>query len=840
MIFRSPQALLLLLLLPLFVAAWLRWRGRLSAGALALRLAGAALVVLALAEPIIPRPEAGGRTLVVLLDQSDSLGAAGQAALRRQADTFVRAAAPGEARVLAFGGRVAPAGAADALFPEQTDIAGALRAAEGLIGAGGGRVVLLSDGAETQGDALAAAQSLARRGIPVDTLAYTAPEAPEVWVQGLRVPPTLRVGERYSAEITLGSTAGGTAQLQLFDGTAQVEAQEVPIVPGENRFSYQLTARQPGIARLRAVVAAASDGTDRNNSAAATALVAPPPHVLLLEGRSGGDELRVALRGAGIEADLIPAASLPSQLSLLEPYDSVMLLDVPAGDLSTDQMATLREFVRSEGRGLVAAGGRSSFTLGAYKGTPLEAALPVTMDPPPRPERADVSLLLIIDKSASMGVPERPSKFDMARESAILATESLRQNDRLGVLAFDTDPQWVVPFQQIGTGLSMAQIQAQISSIQLGGGTDILSALDEGLTALEAHSGKVRHAVLLTDGRSFSTQRGPYQALVERARAANITLSAIAIGQDADTELLKDLATWGAGRYYFAGTPEDIPRLTMIESQIASAEPQVEGTFRADLAAPHPILRDFPANRIPALQGYVATTLKPEAELVLKSPEDDPVLAVWQYGLGRAVAWTPSVEAPWAENWANWPEYGAFWAELIRYTVPEPDSGPLQVRAAAQGDALTITADALTASGAPLDLADTQATITLPDGSSQAVTLRQTAPGRYQQTVALPADGPYAITVQQRKGDLDRTAAAGYVQPYSAEYLPARGGAELLRRISAAGGGRVLAGAEGPGGAGAAAPAREPVGLWPWLLLAAALLWPLEIALRRGWLRLRR
>ena len=42
-------------------------------------------------------------------------------------------------------------------------------------------------------------------------------------------------------------------------------------------------------------------------------------------------------------------------------------------------------------------------------------------------------------------------------------------------------------------------------------------------------------------------------------------------------------------------------------------------------------------------------------ELVLKSPDDDPVLAAWQYGLGRAVAWTPSVESPWAEDWPNWP-----------------------------------------------------------------------------------------------------------------------------------------------------------------------------------------
>src|SRR5690606_21284404 len=127
----------------------------------------------------------------------------------------------------------------------------------------------------------------------------------------------------------------------------------------------------------------------------------------------------------------------PAQLSALEAYEAVVLVDVPAGAFSLDQMAALREFVRSEGRGLLATGGRSSFTLGAYRDTPLEEVLPVAMDPRPRPERAQVSLLLIIDQSASMGPETGSSKFNMAKEAAILATDSLREEDQIGVLAFD-------------------------------------------------------------------------------------------------------------------------------------------------------------------------------------------------------------------------------------------------------------------------------------------------------------------------------------------------------------------------------------------------------------------
>jgi len=252
--------------------------------------------------------------------------------------------------------------------------------------------------------------------------------------------------------------------------------------------------------------------------------VAPQPKVLLVESQNGAaDHLREALQPAGVQADVRAARRLPTQLSELDAYEGIVLIDVPAGDMTLDQMATLREFVRSEGRGLVATGGRSSFTLGAYKGTPLEEALPVAMDPPPRPERPPVTLLLILDHSLSMGSALGVSKFDMAKESALLATESLHKEDRLGVLAFDDKQDWAVEFQTLGSGLSLGQIQERIGALELGGGTDICAALDMGLSELERQPGQVRHAVLMTDGQSFLNGRcGPYNVLIDRARA-NLT-----------------------------------------------------------------------------------------------------------------------------------------------------------------------------------------------------------------------------------------------------------------------------------------------------------------------------
>jgi Ca-activated chloride channel homolog len=854
MILRNPQILfLLVVLLP---AIWLIWllRGRRSSTpAVVLRLAIVALLGFALADPLLGQRQPTPGPLLVLVDQSDSLGAVGQAELWRQAqDLAARAAGP--TSMIAFGADTravpptvaratsAPAGqsgcplGASCPQGDGSDVALALRNARELLANTGGRIVLLSDGRATGGDVLAEADLARAAGLPIDVVPYTPPPADEVALTAVVAPPTLRVGEEYSVYTYLSSTVAANGILRLYANDALVDERAVSIAPTTGVVSTTLRSEAPGLLRLRAELESSVDTWPRNNSAAATALIGPPPRVLVIEGQPGGAaELRAALRSEGVESEAISPGILPPQLSRIDPFDGIVLHDVPADALTLDQMITIREFVRSEGRGLVAIGGRNSFGVGGYKGTPLEEALPVTMDPPPKDTRPDVSLLLIIDRSASMNDPtgvemsvDGATKFEMAKEAAIQATETLEGEDRIGVLIFDTMQEWAVPFQQLGTGLSLGQIQDRIATIGLGGGTDILGALMRGLPALEEQTTEVRHVILLTDGRSFDTSRTPYRELVGQARANDITLSSIAIGLDSDQELLQDLADFGGGRYYFARSPEDIPRLTLQESEIARTDPLVEQLTQAELAERHPIMRDFAPSALPQLDGYVATTIKPAAEVVLRSPDEDPLLATWQYGLGRAVAWTAQSEAPWAAAWPRWPAYGRFWAQLVRYSLPQPDRGPLQVRIEQQGGVPTLVVEAT------VDLADTVAAITLPDGDTTNVALQQVAPGRYQQALALPADGPYGIVVQQTARGQTREATAGYVRAAPAEYLPSGDGTLLLERIAALSGGQRL----DTGSVLGSAPPPElaaPRPLWPWLLGAALLLWVLEVAVGRGW-----
>jgi Mg-chelatase subunit ChlD len=864
---------IVLLLLP---AVWLAmlalaWPRRFKpAGPLLLRLALLALLGVALTRPVFVPPvgpaEPPPEQRVLLVDQSASLGQAGQAALRAEAARL--GAAYPDTALLYFGGRPVfaaglEAGQAGAFIePEQTNLAAALTAGANLLHQNSGRLALLTDGAPTAGDTLAAARQLAGVGLPVDVLLVPASQletwqgrAADVSVAQVSVPPVLRQGQSFAIEVTLHSHAAvPDVTLRVEHGVDQFEILEdtVALSPGLNQFTFETRAGPVGLFTVLAQAAAAGDPLPVNNSLAAVAPVYPPPTVLVVSAdQADASRFATLLQRAGFQTRRIAPALLPARLSELEAYSGMVLLNVSAREVTLEQMIAVQEFGRSLGSGILFTGGRESLSLGGYADTPLADLLPVSLEPPPREERPPVALLLMIDHSGSM-VEKRDevTKLAMAKEAAIRAVDFLGPDDLLGVLMFDDKFEWVVPFQPVQDGAALLQIEQAIAAIAGGGGTRILPAMAEALPALMAQktAQAARHAVLLTDGKSFDSGVGlaDYEALVEAAQAAGVTLSTIAIGRDADEKLLMRLAELGKGRYHFAAQPDELPELTIAESNILRSQAVQEGDFTPAVAAPHAIVRGlFGGAAMPNLAGYIALTSKPLAEVALQTGPGDPLLAVWGYGLGRVAVWASDTGAEWAAGLTNWPNTGRFWGQVVGYTLPGPGLGLLQVSAAMQPDGVAIiTAEAVTAAGQPVDLAPPTAVLTTSGGRQEPFGLRQVAPGRYQQQVRLPNPGPYGMRVTQaRPGQAQEAVSVGLVRGYAPEYAipPTDSGLALLRQVAALTGGQPF----GPGDTppGFAPPARTkaapvPIELWWWPVVAALGLWPVEIAWRR-WARLR-
>lgn len=858
--FARPDALWLLLLLPA-VAALGWWRGvrpgRLSRSALGLRLVTVALLAATLAQPLVATG-AGRASTVFVVDRSQSLAPETAGAAANWVNQAAGAAGDGDrAAVVAFGASpavAAPAGPARqldpawasanaAVDPAYTDIGGGLALARALPLGGARRIVLLSDGAENVGSALDQAAQAAADGVPIDVVPLPGVGVGDLRIDGATIPSSAWQGEPVSLLASVSTGNGGPGRLEVWVDGRQVAAQDVVFPAGLSSHAFALTDLGPGFHAVEVRVSGVP-GDDRfaeNDRLPLAVVVHDRPSLLLVTPPdSDSGALAAALGRNGAQVTDVPPSEVPSRISELGQYDAFVLDNVAAAALTLDQMAGLQEATRTLGRGLVVVGGTSAYGPGAYAGTVLEDVLPVTVRVTDGRQRQKVALLLIVDKSGSMSYDPLGStgKIEMARQAVQLAADSLSIGDEVGVIAFNDRQEWVVPMTEIDSEATRQAIDAKIAGIASDGGTEILPALAAGLDAIRNVPADVRHIVLLSDGKSRSGTRENYAQLLADAASDHVTVSTIAIGQDADTDLLNYLADLGGGRYHYTEKPEDIPTLALQEAQSAGSQSVIRGQFQAIQTAPSPILADFPPGKLPPLSGYDFAQAKPDAQVILTSGRGDPVLAKWQYGLGRAVAWTADDGVDFASGWTGWDGYADFWDAMVRWVLPDPENRPLTVDVARQGPQALITVADAGADGDAGGPATTTATITAPGGAALAdQPLTQVGPGQYQLRVDAPTSGAYRIDVTQERNGQTLRETAGFAVPPSPELQPAPDGDALLRAIAARTGGRVLSLDDASdvfvgGGAGAALRELRPV--WPVPLALALLALLAEIAERGG------
>ena len=812
-----------------------RGRLRLSApglrvGILLSRLAVFALLVLALAQPSL-RPAGHGRAVVFALDASDSISADQLAWARAWVQRAVASLPPGSrSSTIEFGAHAQLAGALSSLPTSSTDLAAALRMAASALPRDAGlspEIVLLTDGWQTAGPP--AVEALPP-GVAVSYVALPQPtdsQRPPAVVHRLDVPGVARVGDRIDVQLDLQAVQPVDAQLRLLVNQIPIANGPIHLEPGERELSFPTPVPAEGFIEIRADLAVGS----LSSTLSAVVVARPAGHILVLEDDAhSADGLVSLLADQGLDIDRRAAASVPPSASDLGAYDGAVLVNTSATSLTLDQQRTLQSYVQDLGRGLVVVGGARTFSPGGYQGTVLDDLLPVSADPPIEPQQGSLALFLVIDRSGSMDIVSGGSasngqtKMAMAREAAIEAAGLLQPQDTLGVIAFDSSFQWVVPPTRLNGADDIKRIQARIATIKSGGGTSILAPLEAAFQAASASDAPLKHVVLMTDGES--NDRG-YEDLLARMAPAQVTLSTLAIGSDADTRLLTSLAHLGGGRYYFTERSTQIPRIASKETTILTRNAVVEGKVAATVADPSPILRNV-SGELPTLSGYVATTRKDRAVTALETERGHPLLAHWQYGLGRVVAWTSDAQQGWAADWARWPDAAQFWSQAIRWALPAPVHANFQPSAqlGSDGRLVHLAVQALGDDGRFADLQDTRATVLAPDGSAREVGLPQVGPGAYGLDTHVNAPGQYRVLFRQGQ----REEVAAFTAPDAVELHSIGTNLTLLDQLANASGGHPLSDPSDLQPGAGAGPAVE---LWAWLLLAALVLLPLDVLLRR-------
>jgi Mg-chelatase subunit ChlD len=711
--------------------------------------------------------------------------------------------------------------------------------------------VLVSDGAENVGQAIDQATQAAIEGVPIDVVSLPGVETTDLRVDGISAPTSAWEGEPITvlAGVETGRAGSATVEL-LVDGDVWA-TEEVELSEGLNSRAFTLDDLPPGFHSLEVRVQGDAESNRRadNDVAPHGIVVRDRPHILLIvpEGADPG-MMRGTLERAGVEVTVSAPADIPPRLSELGAWDGFVLDNVPAGALTLDQTAGLREAARSLGRGLVVVGGTSAYGPGGYAGTQLEEALPVTVKVTDGRERQRVALLMIMDKSGSMGYDPLggKGKIEMAKEAVRLAARSLAEGDQVGLIVFNDRQEWVVPLTTITDEASRIGIDRRIEAIEPDGGTEILPALSVGLDAIRNAEVDARHIVLLSDGKARTGTRESYQRLLDDVLADRTTLSTIAIGEDADTDLLNFLADEGGGRYHFTVREEEIPQLTLQEARSAGSQSVIRGSFRPIQVNPSPILAEVDPLTLPDLAGYDFAEAKPDAQVILTSDREDPVLAKWQYGLGRVVAWTADNGSDLAAAWTLWEGYDDFWASTMRWALPDPERRPLTVATEREGADIVLTVSAAGESGDFADFLPTFATVTSPSGESIASReMSQTAPGEYTLRLPAPESGAYAVEIRQERPSGSLVEVAGITVPPSPESLPSPGGETLLTSLATRTGGRTLslddAGALWDAPALGGSPLREHRAVWYVPVSLALMLFVADVAARMGiWTQMRR
>jgi uncharacterized membrane protein/Mg-chelatase subunit ChlD len=793
--FSHPAWLFLLLLVPLFY--WMERRSLVLLGktrktlSLIIRCAIILLLVLALSGFRVERPS-DRLSVVFAIDRSESIPESEtNRALHMINSAAAQKRAKDKAGLIVFADEAlverppAEALRVDALesAPPRgyTDISRAIRLATGLFPEGTQkRLVIFTDGNENLGNAITDANIAAANDITIDLVPLSSSTGDEVLVESVSVPDKVDKNKPFDVKITVKSSYAGEAKLRLYKDKNFIGENSVQLTEGKNIFLFPQLEDQAGFHTYEAMIDTLQDTVRDNNQAGAYTVIYGEPKVLLTGDPEDTQMLQEALKLNNIPADV--AELPPSSAADIENYDAVFLCNVPAQNLSDEQLKLLRTYCGELGGGLAMTGGENSFGLGGYHNTPVEEAMPVSMEIKNKKNFPSLGLIILIDKSGSMSgsVSGSKSKLELAAEAAVASEKLLTERDYIGVIGFDSAAKWDCPFQ---LAKNHDEIESNIRSLRPGGGTDALPAFKEALKAFTDAKLQLKHIIFISDGMVMP---GDYDRVIGQLNKEKVTISTIGVGLDTDREFMQKVANSTNGRFYVTNDPNSVPRIFTRETILAQRSYLIEESFTPKFYQQSEITKGISA--LPPLLGYVATEDKDRAEVLLKSHKDDAILATWHYRSGKALAWTSDVRDRWAANWVSWPDFKKFWGQATRWVMRNRKQGDLHPVVTVENGVGHITVDAVNDKGEFRNFLNLETSVITPEIETRNIRLKQTAAGHYEAEFDAKQVGTYIASVSGQNVD---SAVAGANVSYPPEYQSLHSNVLLMSEVAAITGGKI-------------------------------------------------
>lgn len=827
--FETPSYLALLALLPLIVALSVRSLAGLGPVRRWFAITARCLVLLTMILALAGAQRTqrlDNLTVVFLIDRSRSVPDDWQ----RRAVDFLRAA--GERRpiddrvgVIAFDGTadveqtpmrtVALQALSPPVAPDQTNLAGAARMALALLPSDtAGRIVLITDGNENAGDILSEAQRLAAAGVPIDVVPILYEHTNEIVFESLKAPPLAATDEAVNLQLVVQSQRPTTGRILLRHNGRVLDLNpsnptdagyRVQLDAGRNRFVLKQELVEAGANRFEAEFVPdhpADDTIIANNTGQAFTLVSGQGRILILapaaEVNVAGSSARIlqqALTRERVVAEVEGAGErVLDQVELLE-YSAVVLANVPANDLRESERQVLATYVRELGGGLIMLGGAGSFGAGGWMGSPVEEVMPLSFDIKHKRQFIKGALVLV------MHACEIERGNYIGERCAIEAVKTLSSRDLIGITAWrwfdDTRHHWVVPLQEVG---DRSAIIHAIRTMSMGDAPDLDPMMRPGVEAMIARQDVgPKHMIVISD----FDPAPPRDDLLDLMAKHGITCSTIPIGYGGhfvDEAKAREIAQRTGGRCYPTRDFDKLPQIFVKESREIRRDLIQEVRFTPRLVGPtSPLTPGLAGTGLPDLKGFVLTTAKPLAEIPIVRPGedgDDPVLAHWQVGLGKTVAFTSGEWPSWGSDWAGWDMFSKFWAQTLRWVSRQSDAAAFDVTTTVYGGTARIRIDALDQNADVINFMEVAGVVVDPSQAATPLRLTQTGPGRYEAEFDARERGNFIVNLSYRMGQgasaVSGSLRTGVSVAYSPEYSQLQANRSLLEELAQRTRGRVL------------------------------------------------
>jgi len=760
------------------------------------------LFVLLLAQPRYTR-KSDRLSVMYVVDLSDSLG---DMAVRKSIEYVTRTVADKPDRdsvgLIVFGYNVAVELPARECFPYEginvqvykdgTNLQKALSFASTMLPDDKlGKVVLISDGTETEGDVTSVLPDLKAHGVAVDVLPVGYSYGKEVWLEKLIVPKKVVVGKSYEVSVVLSALSSGRGELVLMENDKEIFRQKVDYQAGKNRYEIPIYLRGSGyyeyVAKIE--VKDGEDGWKENNIALNYIYIGGKGRVMLVvdpEGNSKDyEEVKRMLLRMRRRVDVQTAYEFPSDVLSLLDYDCIVFANVPADELNSMQMQALKDAVDSQGTGFLMIGGDNSFGAGGYHRTAVEEILPVTMDIKQKKVIPRGGLVIVLHTC------EFPEGNTWGKRITKQAVRVLGSRDEVGVLVYDCTggEKWLFPMTLASEYDKIAKL---INGAQIGDMPSFQTIMTMGFNELMASDVAVKHMIIISDG----DPQPPTSELLKKFVDNQISISNIAIFPhgSSDISMMRRVSAITGGRYYFPPNANLLPSIFIKEAKTLKRSLLQNMVFQPEVVFSSQILKGL--NELPQLKGYVLTTAKPRATVILKVPDLeqlDPVLATWRFGLGKTAAFTSDLSTHWGVNWLCWKQGEAFFKQLIEDISRVKSKSNLYFDLAVKGTTGQLVIDDQMVNGEYLQF---DAVVRGPNGREDAVCIKQVGARRYEGEFPIWGRGRYRVVLSGVGGERVEKKVGRLVVPYSKEYLHFSSNPILLKKIATETGGKVLRGDE--------------------------------------------